>query len=142
MYDSMLMFWARLSLSPSIFNELSQAVRRITAIKNFSKCIDYLDDFLLIAETKEECSRQALELIKLLRYLGFSINYNKVVGPAQRITFLGVELDSNTCTISLPQDNLETFLQQVKDFNQHKKESLPAISCWQGFLGQPGNPMC
>ena len=113
-------------LSPSIFNELSQAVRCIMAIKGFSRCKAYLDDFLLIADTKE--------LIKLLRYLGFSINYNKVVGPAQRITFLGVELDSNTCTLSLPQEKLETFLQQVKDFNQRKSVSKKQLLSLAGKL--------
>lgn len=144
MYDSRLMFGAR--LSPSIFNELSQAVRRIMAIKGFPKCIAYLDDFLLIADTKEECSRQALELIKLLRYLGFSINYNKVVGPAQCITFLGVMLDSINCTLSLPKEKLDIFLQQVEDFNQRKSvskkqlQSLAGKLSWASQVIQGGRP--
>ena len=38
-------------------------------------------------------------LIALLRYLSFRINWNKVVDPAQCITFLGIEIDTKQmCT--------------------------------------------
>ena len=55
----------------------------------------YLDDFLLIAPTLEECATALSTLIGLLRYLGFCINWDKVVDPITRITFLGIEIDSN-----------------------------------------------
>ena len=61
----------------------------------------YLDDFLIIAETADECHVTCLELIKLQRSLGFAINYNKVVGQAKQLTFLGVELDTEQGIIRL-----------------------------------------
>ena len=49
----------------------------------------YLDDFLIVADTKVEFQRAYEELIKLLGELGFQINRDKAVGPCQRLTFLG-----------------------------------------------------
>ena len=40
---------------PEIFNRLTQAVRRIVARKGFNSMVVYLDDFLVIGETKEAC---------------------------------------------------------------------------------------
>ena len=54
----------------------------------------YLDDFLIIADTKVECQQAYEELIKLLGELGFQINWDKAVGPCQRLTFLGIEIDT------------------------------------------------
>ena len=41
--------------SPEIFNRLTQAVRHIMAKKRFNAVVVYLDDFLVIGETKEAC---------------------------------------------------------------------------------------
>ena len=54
----------------------------------------YLDDFLIIADTKVECQHTYEELIKLLGDFGFQINWDKAVRPCQQLTFLGIEIDT------------------------------------------------
>ena len=43
-------------------------------------------------ETKEECQQAFLTLLQLAIDLGFQISWHKVIGPTQKLVFLGVEL--------------------------------------------------
>ena len=62
--------------------------------------IAYIDDFLLTASSKEECNKMFLSFIRLLPEFGFDISWKKVVGPTQRIRFLGVDIDTRTSILS------------------------------------------
>ena len=105
MIDKRMAFGAR--RAPEMFNELSQAVLDIMRTKGFFNIVCYCDDFLLVCSSFEEARRTMLELIKVLRKLGFHINYNKVVGPSQVIVFLGFELNTLTMTVAVPHDKME-----------------------------------
>ena len=72
------------SHSPGIFHRLTQAVKRIMARKGFDLMIVYLDDFLIISDSKEACAQALSNLILLLRKLGFAIHWGKVVDPTQK----------------------------------------------------------
>lgn len=104
MVDTKLPFGAK--LSPYIFNTLTQAVRVIMKNRGFKDIIVYLDDFLLVADTYDNCQKALHELMKLVRELGFQINYNKVEGPYQKLTFLGLVLNSINMTITVPDQKI------------------------------------
>lgn len=70
--DLRLPFGARKSCS--IFNRITQAVRRMMERRGFKVVIVYLDDFLIAGETFEACAHALRTLITLLRSLGFHIN--------------------------------------------------------------------
>ena len=84
--DSRLPFGAR--KSPEIFHRLTQAVRRIMAKRGFDTIIVYLDDFLIVGETKEACQLAFDTLITLLQHLGFEISWRKVIGLHKNWSFL------------------------------------------------------
>ena len=105
MVDTRLPFGA--SQSPNTFHRLTQAVREIMRKKGYDTIIVYLDDFLIVGSTYQECQEALFALMKLVRELGFQINYNKVEGPTQKLTFLGLELNSTSMTISIPQGKLQ-----------------------------------
>ena len=107
MYDTELPFGA--AKSPHIFQRLSSAVCRIFYHLYAFTAIAYLDDFLIFGDTYEQCNRALLLMISLLRCLGFCINWNKVVGPTTRITFLGVNIDTVNMSLSLPSEKLTEF---------------------------------
>ena len=88
--------------TPFIFNRISNAIVRMMACRGFRAVVNYLDDFLIIGSTKEECQPGLVTLITLLHYLGFNVHWRKVISPTQRITFLGIELDSSTMSLRLP----------------------------------------
>ena len=104
LYDSRLPFGAR--KSPSIFHRITQAVRREMKRRGFDLIITYLDDFLIIGPSFETCKQALDELIKLLRDLGFQINWSKVSDPATRVVFLGIAIDSMNGTLELPKDKV------------------------------------
>jgi len=103
LYDSALPFGAR--KSPGIFHRLTQSVRRMMKRRGFT-VIAYLDDFLLIADTKDQCLAGLDALISLLRMLGFSIAWKKVVGPTQALVFLGILIDADRMTLQLPTEKV------------------------------------
>jgi hypothetical protein len=129
MVDTRLPFGAR--RSPEIFHDLSQAVRHIMHIKGYDGVVAYMDDFLLIAKTYEACKKALNSLMRLVRELGFAINYSKVEGPSQRLTFLGIRLDTVNMTMELPQSkllDLEQHLLTVKASSKVTKRQLQSLA--------------
>ena len=78
--DTRLPFGAR--RSPGIFQRLTSSVKRFMQRRGYTTLV-YLDDFLVIADSEEECHRAFDELVSLLQRLGFEINDDKVVLPCQ-----------------------------------------------------------
>ena len=132
MKDTKLPFGAR--LSPGIFHRITQAVKRIMARKGYDLLIVYLDDFLLISNSKEACAEALSVLISLLRKLGFSIHRGKVVDPTQKITFLGVELDSVQMSMRLPHDKLCILRQELQGFLGRKRATKRQLQSLAGRL--------
>lgn len=132
MKDTKLPFGAKLSVG--IFHRLTQAVKRMMARKGYDQIIVYLDDFLIIAESKEKCAEALNSLIQLLRKLGFAIHWGKVVDPTRRITFLGIELDSETMSLRLPRDKLELLKLELQSFLNRKRASKRQLQSLAGKL--------
>ena len=119
------------SMSPQICNDLTQAVCRIMHHNGFGHVIVYLDDFLVITNTEQECFTVMNELLKLLRSLGFAINYGKLIPPTTRITFLGIILDSQTMCVELPQEKLcelRSLLNRTLTLKKITKRSLQSLA--------------
>ena len=113
MYDTRLPFGAR--SAPSIFHRLSQAIRRMMLRRGFY-VVAYLDDFLIIGATKDECEKGYNILYNLLLELGFTLSAHKAVLPCQQLIFLGIQFDTVRLTLSLPTVKLAELHTQVKDF--------------------------
>lgn len=75
--------------------------------------VPYLDDFLVIAKTFEECVSAKTPLIRLLVRLGVPPKWQKIVGPTKRIQFLGLVLDSEKQQVELLIEKLHNLVQLV-----------------------------
>ena len=128
--DNKLPFGAKLSIG--IFHRLTQAVKRMMGRRGHDLLIVYLYDFLIIANSKEECA--LICLIQLLRKLGFAIHWGKVVDPTTKITFLGIELDSISMSVRLPSDKLDSLRQELLEFVQRKRASKRQLQSIAGKL--------
>ena len=120
--------------SPQIFNAITQAVRAIMAKKGYRTIVCYLDDFLIIASTYDECLQALNVLLRLLRELGFQINYNKLEGPCQSLVFLGIVLDSTSMTLSIPQEKMDEVKQCMNTFMASRKVTKRQIQSLAGKL--------
>lgn len=130
--DTKLPFGAK--LSPGIFHRLTQAVKRMMTRKGFDLLVVYLDDFLIIADSKEQCAAALAALIQLLRKLGFAIHWGKVVDPTNIITFLGIELDSLCMTLRLPNAKLNSLRQELQGFLNRKRVTKRQLQSLAGRL--------
>ena len=71
-------------------------------------------------------------LINLLRKLDFNIRWHKVVGPTQRNTFLGVDIDTHNSTLSLGNDKLQQLGQRLQQF-QNKRRATKHLTLNQAL---------
>ena len=106
--------------SPVIFNRLSQAVKAMMAARGYD-IVAYLDDFLIVSDTREKCLTGLNTLLTLLRALGFHINYSKLEGPGQRLVFLGITLDTAKMTLEIPQNKIDEVLNQISYHIKRRK---------------------
>ena len=83
--------------------------------------ISYLDDFLVIEETKEKCHTVRDVLLQLLQQLGFVNNLDKVVGACRDIIFLGVQISGSTRTLFLPRDRLAVLQNLLTEWTSKEK---------------------
>ena len=120
--------------SPEIFNRLTQAVREIMKRKGYDTIIAFLDDFLVIGRSYGECLQTLNELLRLLRHLGFQINYKKIEGPTREITFLGIVLNSITMNLSIPEEKLRDVESTMKSFLTSQKVNKRKIQSLVGKL--------
>ena len=94
----------------------------------------YLDDFLLIAETKSRAVAGCKAVLALLVGLGFTINYRKsLVIPAQFVIYLGFELDLAQGAIRVPQHKLTS---STADIRRLLSTDLPTVRRVASVLGK------
>ena len=132
MVDTRLPFGAR--RSPEVFHELSQAIRHMMHAEGHKGVVAYMDDFLLTADTSELCQAALNALMRLVRQLGFAINYSKVEGPTQRLTFLGVTIDTVTMTMELPEAKIRDLTQDLQSVFSSIKVSKRQLQSLAGKL--------
>ena len=101
-----------------------------------------LDDFLIIGSTQAECQMELVTLIRLLHSLGFNVSWRKVVSPTQRVTFLGIELDSTSITVRLPVDKLSQLIDQVCAFSAKVSASKRQLQSLAGSLNSACQVAC
>jgi hypothetical protein len=129
--EKFLCFGAR--KSPSIFHRLTQAVRRFMAARGFN-IVAYLDDFLIVSDNKQHCLQGYTVLIQLLRELGFAIAWQKVVDPTQSLTFLGLDIDTLSMTLRLPEHKLADLLTLLHQFKARTRASKRQLQKLAGKL--------
>jgi hypothetical protein len=132
LFDSRLPFGS--NVGPSHFHRLSQAIRRCMVRRGFQGVIAYIDDFFIAAPTYNECNYWMSVLIKLIPNLGFLVSWKKVVGPTQRLTFLGVQIDTTQCTLSLDNEKLQKLHSELEQFKKRKRASKQQLQSVAGKL--------
>nr|XP_054607225.1 uncharacterized protein LOC129167121 [Nothobranchius furzeri] len=108
-----------LSLSPRVFVRCTEAA--IAPLRGRGiRLATYLDDWLLLARSREEAASNTLVVIRHLCGLGFRINWQKsALLPSQKITFLGLNLDSGAFTARLSTPRVDALSLCLARFRLH-----------------------
>ena len=107
-FDTRLPFGGR--SSPYIFNGFADALAWILIfVVGIPFVLHYLDDFLIVAgpQSPECCSRYVNLTKDTFASLGVPIAKDKLEGPSTCLTYLGIEIDTDTMIIRLPPSKLE-----------------------------------
>lgn len=75
----------------------------------------YLDDILIMAESKQLATQHAQLVASTLENLGFVVNYEKsVLTPSLQMEFLGFLVDSKTLTLALPHEKVRKIQRECQ----------------------------
>ena len=102
-------------------NGLALCPRKFTKLMKPAYCylrkqghlsVSYIDDSYLQGDSYDDCLANIIDTMKLFDKLGFVIHLSKsVIEPRQRITFLGLILDSVSMRITLTPERISTSKQ-------------------------------
>ena len=90
----------------------------------------------MAAETFESCVEANNTLIKLLRSLGFRINWKKAVDPMTEQVFLGIRINSVQSRISLDPNKTSETISMLDEtlcrtrLSKHQLQSLAGKLSW------------
>ena len=81
-----------------------------------------------------QCNRALHTLIRLLRSLGFCAGWHKVMGPTQKIIFLGIDINTVDSTMSLGGDKLRKFDDTLNNFWARTRAMKQQLQSLAGLL--------
>ncbi len=121
-----------LSLSPRVFTKVAEAAL-VPLRERGVRILNYLDDWLILAQSREQlCAHRDL-VLRHLSQLGLRVNWEKSkLVPTQRISFLGMELDSVNQTARLTQERAQSVLNCLKTLSG--RTAVP-LKLFQRLLG-------
>ncbi len=105
-----------LSLSPRVFTKVVEGA--LTPLQEVGvRILNYLDDWLLLAQSREQLGDHRDLVLRHLSQLRLWVKWEKSkLSPVQRISFLGVELDSVSMTARLTEERAQAVLNCLSSF--------------------------
>ena len=105
------------------------------------RILNYLNDWLVCAVSKEQCRHHIARLLNHVQGLGRHLNHKKSrLEPFQVTTFLGIVLDSRRATVALTLERQQAFRTCLAPFQLHALGTLPSPYGLNGSLGAGGPP--
>ena len=138
------------SLSCNLFNRFADLLQHIVKRKaQTQSLLHYLDDFLGGGKQK---SGHCLFLMKIfsqsMEQLGVPLAEEKTEGPTTKLTFIGLELDSQDMVVRLPQEKVNEIRAMLKTMLNKSRCTLKGMQSLIGILNFacraiiPGRPFC
>ena len=119
-----------LSVAPRICTLLLSVVGHGLLHAGIDPAARYLDDFLFLQQDEQLMERSLRRAESVISAYGLVVNPDKTEGPAQRIAFLGIMLDSVLQTLSCTPERLSelrTLLSQAERSPAIKLTALEAL---------------
>ena len=121
-----------LTTAPWVFTRLMRAIKKFLRRKGV-KVNSFIDDFIVWANSQEKAALHLKWIKLLIKWLGLQINAKKSsLTPVQNLTYLGVDLDLQNLTMSLPAEKVTKLLALVHSTVQQQKVSRAVL---EGLIG-------
>ena len=95
---------------------------------------NYLDDFLFIAVTRDECDRMMTGFLLLCKRINCPVSDEKTEWSTVIITFLGTLLDGERHCLCIPEEKRVKALNQLRWIKSKKKATVKEIQKLTGLL--------
>ena len=104
--DAVLPFGLR--SAPKVFTALADALEWVIKREGVQKLFHYQDDFLIVGPpASRQCEEDLQKLLVIFDRLHIPVAISKLEGPTERLTFLGIELDTQAMILRLPASKLD-----------------------------------
>ena len=107
--------------APKIFNAVADGLAWILQNSGVRLVLHYLDDFLIFGPPcSDECQQALATTLRICSDLGVPVADEKVEGPVTRLTFLGIEMDTDRWELRLPREKLHRIRSLVVSWRSKK----------------------
>ena len=107
--------------APALFNAVADALEWILRERGVSHILHYLDDFLVIGGPGlHECTHYLDCMLSTCEELGIPLALDKVEGPTTRLTFLGIDMDTENMQACLPAEKLALLRHELQVWQDKK----------------------
>ena len=97
-------------LAPSVLIAFMSEVLAVAAAHGIDTVVNYMDDFFIVGDSYASCLYNLNFILSILTRHGWSIAEEKTVLPCQVLTFIGIQLDSRTMTLTIEPDKAKAVL--------------------------------
>ena len=124
------------SISCSHFQRFSNAIAFLMSHRTGQKPINYLNDYLFAALMKVLCDSQVNMFIELCKEINFPVNLDKTYWGTTVLVFLGLLIDTEKQTVSIPINKIETARSLIQSvlLSRNKKVTVAQLRKICGFL--------
>eukprot|EP00731_Ephydatia_muelleri_P026363 Em0018g463a len=121
--------------APKIFTALADALCWIVTQHGVRDVIHYLDDYLVVGDPgSSECEVALNVSLQLCERLGVPIAEKKLQRPTTSLSFLGIELDTVSMELRLPQEKLHHLKDLIQGWKERKSCSKRELQSLIGHL--------
>ena len=120
-----------LRCAPFCFTQFSNFLVKCGGKQGIDRCINYLDDFVVLGSSESECGDSQAVLHRVLKNFGFGLAEKKVTAPAQVFKYLGIIVDSIKMTVSIGEDKVTRVKNEVLgllDKTECKRKTLEEVT--------------
>ena len=105
--------------APKIFSAVADVVQWILSIKGITCTLHYLDDFIMGTDSIDKVLMQRGTLTSTFEFLGVPIEYSKLKGFSSCLTYLGIEVDTESLQLRLPSEKLSGLKSELSRCCHH-----------------------
>ena len=125
-----------LNASPAVFTRVSRVVATLVRRRGVRVAM-YLDDWAVLAQSREACLLALDQVLQALARLGFHLNHKKsCLEPAQQFVYLGLEFDTVEFMVRPAPHRVEKVLRTISLFADRGSATARDL---HGLIGQMGS---
>ena len=124
------------SRSCALFQLFSDCLQHLIYFKcnQFYTVTNYLDNFLFIGKSTEECNDSMQKFLNLCEDIGCPVALEKTEWATRQITFLGVLFDGERKCLAVPVDKVNKAIAKITEITSKRKTTVESVQSLTGLL--------